>query len=94
MSVNMDSVAAATEQTTTSMNIVASAAEQMTATIADVNDNTIRASKVTAEAVEEAKSATIRVQELGLAASEISKVIEVITDIPSQTNLLFPQRNH
>jgi len=88
MSVNMDSVAAATEQTTTSMNIVASAAEQMTATIADVNDNTIRASKVTAEAVEEAKSATIRVQELGLAASEISKVIEVITDIPSQTNLL------
>lgn len=88
MSVNMDSVAAATEQTTTNMNIVASAAEEMTATIGDVNSNTEQASKVTAEAVEEAKSATVKVQQLGLAASEISKVTEVITDISGQTNLL------
>lgn len=88
MSVNMDSVAAATEQTTTNMNIVASAAEEMTATIADVSNNTVEASRVTAEAVEEAKSATTKVQQLGLAASEISKVTEVITDISGQTNLL------
>lgn len=88
MSVNMDSVAAATEETTTNMNMVASAAEEMTATIADVNTNTERASKVTGEAVEEAKSATKKVQQLGLAASEISKVTEVITDISGQTNLL------
>ncbi len=88
MSVNMDSVAAATEETTTNMNMVASAAEEMTATIAEVNTNTERASKVTAEAVEQAKSATIKVQQLGLAASEISKVTEVITDISGQTNLL------
>ncbi|HIP38758.1 MAG TPA: methyl-accepting chemotaxis protein [Desulfocapsa sulfexigens] len=88
MSVNMESVAAATEQTTTNMNIVASAAEEMTATIADVNNNTEQASKVTSEAVEEAKSATVKVQHLGLAASEISKVTEVITEISGQTNLL------
>ncbi len=88
MSVNMDSVAAATEETTTNMNIVASAAEEMTATISDVNNNTEQASKVTGEAVEEAKSATTKVQQLGLAASEISKVTEVITDISGQTNLL------
>ena len=88
MSVNMDSVAAATEETTTNMNIVASAAEEMTATINDVNTNTEQASKVTGEAVEEAKSATVKVQQLGLAASEISKVTEVITDISGQTNLL------
>jgi methyl-accepting chemotaxis protein len=88
MSTNMGSVAAATEQTTTNMNIVASAAEEMTATIADVNTNTEMASKVTGEAVEEAKSATDKVQQLGLAASEISKVTEVITDISGQTNLL------
>lgn len=88
MSVNMDSVAAATEETTTNMNIVASAAEEMSATIAGVNSNTEQASKVTAEAVAEAKSATLKVQELGLAASEISKVTEVITDISGQTNLL------
>jgi methyl-accepting chemotaxis protein len=88
MSVNMDSIAAATEETTTNMNMVASAAEEMSATIADVNANTERASSVTAEAVEEAKSATKKVQQLGLAASEISKVTEVITDISGQTNLL------
>jgi methyl-accepting chemotaxis protein len=88
MSVNMDSVAAATEQTTTNMNIVASAAEEMTATINDVRNNTEQASMVTAEAVAEAKSATVKVQELGVAANEISKVTEVITDISGQTNLL------
>jgi methyl-accepting chemotaxis protein len=88
MSVNMDSIAAATEETTTNMNIVASAAEEMTATISDVNSNTEQAGKVTGEAVEEAKSATAKVQQLGRAASEISKVTEVITDISGQTNLL------
>ncbi|WP_457577763.1 methyl-accepting chemotaxis protein [Desulfomarina sp.] len=88
MSVNMDSIAAATEETTTNMNIVASAAEEMTATISDVNSNTEQAGKVTSEAVEEAKSATAKVQQLGRAASEISKVTEVITDISGQTNLL------
>lgn len=88
MSSNMESVASATEESTTNMNIVASAAEEMTATIAEVNANTERASKVTAEAVAEAKSASIKVQQLGLAASEISKVTEVITDISGQTNLL------
>ena len=88
MSVNMDSVAAATEEATTAINIVASAAEEMTATIADVNTNTAQANKVTGEAVEEAKSATVKVRELGVAATEISKVTEVINDISGQTNLL------
>jgi len=88
MSVNMDSVAAATEEATVAINIVASAAEEMTATIADVNNNTAQANKVTGEAVEEAKSATIKVRELGVAAAEISKVTEVINDISGQTNLL------
>ena len=78
----------ATEQATTAINIVASAAEEMTATIADVNVNTAQASKVTGEAVDEAKSATIKVRKLGIAATEISKVTEVINDISGQTNLL------
>lgn len=88
MSINMESVAAATEQSTTNMAIVASAAEEMTATIANVNAQAEIASKVTDEAVAEAKSATAKVTQLGLAASEISKVTEVITDISDLTNLL------
>lgn len=88
MSINMDSVAAATEQTTTNMGVVASAAEEMTVTIAKVNSNTDVAGKVTEEAVQEAQSATTKVQQLGVAAMEISKVTEVITEISGQINLL------
>lgn len=88
MSANMDSVAAASEQATTNIGIVARATEEMSNTLAGVKESTAEASSVTAEAVAEAKSATTKVQELGLAAREISKVTEVITDISNQTNLL------
>ena len=88
MSANMDSIAVTTEETTANMNMVSSAAEEMSATISEVNKNTSQASSITGEAVEEAKSATAKVQELGHAANEISKVTEVINDISSQTNLL------
>jgi len=88
MSSNMNSVAAATEQASTNINTVASAAEEMTSTISDVNASTTKARDVSKEAVDEAQSATIKVQELGVAAKEISKVTEVITNIASQTNLL------
>lgn len=88
MSVNMDSVAAATEETSTNINFVSSAAEELTTSSAEVNSNTKLASTVTGEAVEEARSATLKVEQLGLAASEISKVTEVITDISGQTDLL------
>lgn len=88
LSVNMDSVAAVSDTATSNLNSVASAAEEMTVTIADVNKNTSHAGKVTGDAVSEAESASLRVQELGGAAREVNKVIEVITEISEQTNLL------
>ena len=88
MSANMDSVAAATEQATTNINLVASAAEEMSTTIAQVADNTEQARSVSGEAVEEAASASDKVQELGVAAEEIGKVTETINEISDQTNLL------
>jgi len=42
----------------------------------------------TSKAVRQSQSATGRVDELGVAATEISKVTEVITEISEQTNLL------
>ncbi len=88
MSANMNSVAAATEQTSTNINMVVSAADQMTSTINEIASNTAKGSETTAHAVERAKQVSIKMDELGLASSQISKVTETIADISEQTNLL------
>jgi len=88
MSANMSSVAAASEQAATNVNMVATATEEMSTTIARIAENTEMASSITRKAVEQARGATEKVNVLGLAASEISKVTEVITEISEQTNLL------
>lgn len=88
MSTNMNSVAAATEQTTTNIQTISSAVEEMSATINEIANNTAKGSATTAEAVKTAEHVSGKVNELGNAASEISKVTETIADISEQTNLL------
>lgn len=88
MNSNMNSVAAASEQALTNLNLVAAATEEMTATINEIANNTESARGITGNAVEQARSASGRVNELGKAAREIGKVTEVITEISEQTNLL------
>ncbi len=88
MSSNMSAVAAASEQASTNINMVASGTEEMTATVNEIAGNTEKARNITEDAVKKTASASHRVDELGLAAREISKVTEVITEISEQTNLL------
>ena len=88
MSVNMTSVAAASEEASTNVNMVATATEEMTATISEISSNTDEASQIATSAVDQARSATGKVDILGKAADEISKVTEVISEISEQTNLL------
>jgi len=88
MSTNMNSVAAATEQTSANIQMIVSAADEMSATIDEIATNTAKGSETTARAVQNAKEVSLRVDELGRAASEISKVTETIADISEQTNLL------
>ena len=88
MSSNMNSVAAASEQAATNVNMVATAAEEMTATVREIAGNSEKGRAVTNEAVTKAENASIKVNELGAAATQISKVTEVITEISEQTNLL------
>ncbi len=88
MSVNMNSVAAASEEASTNVNMVATATEEMTATISEIAANTDEASTIATAAVAQARSATGKVDVLGKAANEISKVTEVISEISEQTNLL------
>ncbi len=88
MATNMNSVAAATEQTTTNIQMIVSAAEEMTSTINEIAHNTAQGSETTAKAVETAKQVSGKVDDLGKAALEISKVTDTISDISEQTNLL------
>lgn len=76
------------EQAATNLSSVASATEQMSATIGEVASNSEKARHVSAKAGEQATSVSELMKQLGLAAQEIGKVTETITEISSQTNLL------
>jgi methyl-accepting chemotaxis protein len=88
MSTAMNSGAAATEQTTANLQMIVSAAEEMSATINEIAANTSKGSQTTAEAVAKAEHISKKVDALGKAALEISKVTDTISDISEQTNLL------
>ena len=88
MSSNMHSVAAATEEASTNVSLVATASEEMTSVINEIAQNTEKARSITSRAVNEAKSASEKVGDLGQAAQDIGKVTETITEISEQTNLL------
>jgi methyl-accepting chemotaxis protein len=68
--------------------MVASASEEMTATINEISRNAEKARNITNRAVLDAQCASKTVDELGTAAQEIGKVTEVIADISDMTNLL------
>lgn len=88
MSANMNSVAAAIEQASANIGIVAQSAGEMTTVINEIAQNSEKGRSITGEAVSQAKSASEKVDELGLAAREVGKVTETITEISEQTNLL------
>jgi methyl-accepting chemotaxis protein len=68
--------------------MVASAAEEMSATIAEIAQNSEMAHTISEEAVGKAKSTSAKINDLHIAAQAINKVTETITEISEQTNLL------
>jgi methyl-accepting chemotaxis protein len=88
MAANMNNMAAATEQMTTNVKTVAAATEEMTASISEIAKNAEQASTVAGNAATMAQSSNETIGQLGNAADEIGKVIQVIQDIAEQTNLL------
>lgn len=88
MSTNLTNVAAAMEESTTNANMVASAVEEMSVTINQISANTEKARSVSTEAVQQAHSASEKMNALGDAAEKIGRVTETITEISDQTNLL------
>ncbi len=88
MTMNMNSVSAAMEESANNINMVASAAQQMNSTIDAIGKNTGRARDVAANAVNSVEQSAERMRELGAAAQAIGQVVETITDISEQVNLL------
>jgi methyl-accepting chemotaxis protein len=88
MSTNMSNMAASTEQMTANVRAVSTAVEELTASIGEIAKTAGQTSSIAGTAAQLADSSNSTISQLGVAADEIGKVIEVIQDIAEQTNLL------
>ncbi len=88
MSASMNSIASATEQASGNLQMIVAAAEELSSSINEVAQNMGKGSQITKEAVGQAGSISEKMETLGQAASDITKVTETIADISEQTNLL------
>jgi len=81
-------VEAASGDASDNVNAVASATEEMTASIAEINRQVQESTRIASEAVQQAELTDARINELSKAATRIGDVINLITTIAEQTNLL------
>ncbi|WP_428308095.1 methyl-accepting chemotaxis protein [Lacipirellula sp.] len=88
MSTNMTNMAASTEEMTANVKNVSTAVEELTASIGEIAKTAGQTSAIANTAAQLADSSNVTIGQLGSAADEIGKVIEVIQDIAEQTNLL------
>ena len=82
------SAAAASSQTMSNVQTIASATEEMTASIAEISEQIDAASGAAQEAVGKVGSTSKQMQSLAATASKIGEVVEMISSIAEQTNLL------
>lgn len=92
LSVDTDSktgiVAASTRQASENVQSVASAAEQLATSIAEISQRVGDAGRSANEAVAEAQQTNVTVTELANAAIRIGAIVDMIQSIAAQTNLL------
>ena len=81
-------IASASNQMTQNLQVVTSAAEEMSISIAEVANRASEAAKVSKEAAGIARETDSTVKELGAGAANIGNVIEIISKIAEQTNML------
>lgn len=88
MSSNMKSMASSSEAMSRTIRSVAASVEEMNVTIREIATNAEHSASVAGHASVIVETSSHKISSLGLAATEIGKVIEVIQDIAEQTNLL------
>ncbi|HKH02430.1 MAG TPA: methyl-accepting chemotaxis protein [Bradyrhizobium sp.] len=81
-------VATASEETSTNVQSVAAATEEMAVSINEIGRQVADSNRIANEAVDQAQKTDARIAELSLAANRIGDVTQLITTIAEQTNLL------
>ena len=81
-------VAAASEQAAGNVQTVASATEELSSSVQEVGRQVTLAREISQEAVETAERTNGTVQTLAASAQKIGEVVDLISDIAEQTNLL------
>lgn len=81
-------VASAAAEASAGVQTVAAAAEQLTASIAEISENVAHCAQASSRAVTDARRTDEVVRALAEAAMRIGKVVQLIADIASRTNLL------
>jgi methyl-accepting chemotaxis protein len=87
-STQVNMVSAASEQVSKNVHTVATGTEEMGASIREIAKNATDAAKVAGNAVQVAAKTNATVSKLGDSSAEIGQVIKVINSIAEQTNLL------
>ncbi len=82
------SLASATDNASNNVNTVASAAEELTASIGEINQQVNRSTEIARQAVEKAEGANTVIGGLLDSADKIGEVSALINDIAEQINLL------
>jgi methyl-accepting chemotaxis protein len=81
-------VATASDEASANVNSVASATEQMSSSIGEIGRQAQESTRIAVEAVGQAQQTDVRINDLSTAASRIGDVVKLITAIAEQTNLL------
>ncbi len=82
------SVSTASEEVSSSVSTVAASAEEMSASIKEISGNTAEAARIAKEATVQTVESDILVQRLATASQAIGSVVQTISAIAEQTNLL------
>ena len=88
VSYKSNTVAAAAEQATANVTVVAASSEEMSASIREISHQVSSSAKISSEAVSLAENSVETVRNLSTAADKIGEVVSMISEIASQTNLL------
>ena len=80
--------AASVSEADRELSMMAAGAEEMSASVAEIARNVSEAARVAREAARTTAEVDTRIRDLGASSAEITKVVNVISDIADQTKLL------
>jgi methyl-accepting chemotaxis protein len=81
-------VAAASTQTSVNVQTVATATEELSSSVQEIGRQVAQSARIAGQAVEDARQTDATVQALAAGAQKIGDVVTIIQDIANQTNLL------